>query len=409
LSTEPLNRRRAIVHGPCVLLAVACFSVKLKAASVDFRPAMRFGLFHDGNINVIGGKQGDDIAALSFDFAWDRTTPTTRFELLYRPAYVYYREASELDYFANTLVIDFRKQQSDESEIKVAGYLTRTDRQGQTQFTASTATTYVPRSTQTIATVDVDGTHPAGKRGFLDWRIRGGVNLYTDVHVPDNPDTPTIDESINIDFNDSGWYSGRLDWRQEVSRRNTLGLGFAASHFGYEDTPGVVVAALGMVGTSQASPLWTFDYAVGVSRATSDGSSDDGFTFDATVRYAAGRASTFEAGARQVFSPGTGVGGATQDLGAWLSFSHDRADRGLFGEAVGGYWKRDALEIGTPAVGDTETFNVSGSMGWAFNRFVALEWAYAFIDQTGTNGANSAFDTTYSTYGIYLRWAIRGR
>jgi hypothetical protein len=386
------------------LLIAACFVVEARAASMDFRPAMRFGLFHDGNIDVIGGAQGDDVAALSFDFAWDRETPTSRFDLLYRPSYVYYRQASELDYFANTLVIDFRKQQSDDSQIKVEGYFTRTDYQGQTQFAADRATTFVPRSTQTIVSLDVDGTHPAGKRGYLDWRVRGGVNLYTD--VPDNPDTTAVDP---VNFNDSGWYSGRLDWRQEVSRRSTLGFGFTAAHFGYELTPSVVTAAVGLVGTSQASSLWTFDYGVGVSRATSDGTSDDGFTFNATVRYAAGRASTFEAGARQVFSPGTGVGGATQDLGAWVSFTHDRTDRGLFGEAVGGYWKRTAAEIGTFAVGDTQTFNVSGSMGYGFNRFVALEWAYAFVDQTGTNGANSAFDTTYSTYGIYLRWAIRGR
>jgi hypothetical protein len=385
------------------VLVAACFVVKVRAASMDFRPSLRFGLFHDGNVNVIGGAQGDDVAALSLDLVWDRTTATSNFELLYRPSYVYYQTASELDYFANTLVVDFRKQQSDDSQIRVDGYFTRSDRQGQTQFAADRATTYVPRSTQTIASIDVDGTHPAGKRGYLDWRIRGGVNLYED--APDDPATTPVEG----DFNDSGWYSGRLDWRQEVSRRNTLGLGGGAAHFGYELTPSVFVVSLGLVGTCQASPLWTLDYAIGASRATSDGTSDDGLTFNTTIRYAAGRASTFEAGARQVFSPGTGVGGATQDLGAWVSFTHDRTDRGLFGEAVGGYWKRDAAEFSSTAVGDTETFNVAGSMGWGFNRFVALEWAYAYIDQTGTNGIDSEFDTNYSTYGIYLRWAIRGR
>jgi hypothetical protein len=405
LSIEPFKRRRALVHRPCVLLVAACFVVRVEAASMDFRPSLRFGLFHDGNINVIGVGQGDDVAALSFDFVWDRNTPTTKFGLVYRPTYVYYRQASNLDYFANTLEVDFTKEGSNQSQVNVSGFFTRTDRQGQTQFTADRATTYVPRSTQTIVSLDIDGTVPAGRRGFLDWRVRGGVNLYTD--LADNPDTPAVDP---IDFNDSGWYSGRLDWRQEISARNTVGLGFAAGHFGYELTPGVVVASLGLVGTYQAGPLWNLDYAVVGSRATSDGSSDNGFTFDVTIQYAAGRASTFEAGARQVFAPGTGVGGATQDLGAWVSYSRNRTERGLFGQALGGYWKRTALEFDAPAtVGDTETFNVAGSMGWAFNRFVALEAAYAFIDQKGTNGANSGFDTTYSTYGIYLRWAIRGR
>lgn len=408
MSTDPIKRRRALVHGIYFLLVPACFTSGVRAADTDFRPSLRFGLFHDGNVNVIGGAQGDDVAALSFDLVWDRNTPTTKFELVYRPSYVYYRQASELDYFANTLEVDFTKEGSNQSQVNVSAYFTRTDRQGQTQFTAASATTYVPRSTQTIASVDVDGTVPAGRRGFLDWRVRGGVNLYEDIQIPDDPVTPEVDP-INFDFTDSGWYSGRLDWREEVSARNTLGLGFVAGHFGYETpTPGVVVASLGLVGTSQVSPSWTLDYAVGAARATSNGSSEDGFTFDATIQYAAGRASTFEAGARQVFAPGTGVGGATQDLGAWISYSHDRVERGIFGQALGGYWKREALEFDAPAtVGNTETFNAAGSMGWAFNRFVALEWAYAFVYQT--NGASSASDTNYSTYGIYLRWAIRGR
>ena len=156
--------------------------------------------------------------------------------------------------------------------------------------------------------------------------------------------------------------------------------------------------------------MWTLNYAFGASRAKSDTGSDDGLSFDVTAEYGAGQASTFRAGARQAFSPGSGLGGATKDLGVWVSYGHTRASQGLFGTVLGGYWLRDSLKNASGATeGDTATLNVRGTIGWEFNRFISLEGAYAFVDQNASGGADPGLDTNYSSYGIYLNWAIRGR
>ena len=405
MSIEPLNRRHVLVHGPGVLLVTACFVVKVRAAAVDFRPAMNFGVFHNGNISVIGAGQGDEVTTLAFDLVWDRQTPTSAFALTYSPSVVVYRQSDGLDYFANTLVVDFTRHLSEASQVKVAAYFARTDYQGQTADTADRATTFVPRSTQTLATVSADGTVPAGRRGFVDWQLRVGVDLYED--VPDDPATTAPDQ---IDFNNDTFVAGAIAWRRKLSVRNTLGLGFRAAHFGYESTPTVVGGTFGMVGDSQLGRSWKLAYAVGASRASSDGDSTDGFSFDIRIGYQAGEASTFSVGARQGYSPGRGFGGATQDLGAWISYGRSSIARGITGSVVAGYWQRNALQLAsTSTSGDTETFNVRGSIGWAFNRYVALDGAYMYVYQLGTNGAASALDTNYSSYGLYLRWAIRGR
>jgi hypothetical protein len=367
---------------------------------------MSFGVFHNGNIAVIGGGQGDEGAALVFDIAWDRKTPKSTFAFSYRPSFVVYRESSDLDYFGNTIVLSFSQEVSRASRFNVDAYISRTDYQGPTADTADRATTFVARSTLTLATAKVGGTVDAGRRGFVDWELRGGVDLYKDVN--DDPATVGVDEGQN--FNDGTGIGGRIAWRDELSARNTLGLGLDIAHFGYESEPSVVVESLGLVGTCQAGPSWMLDYAAGGSRATSDGESIDGLSFNATIEYSAGKASTLGAGARQVFAPGTGLGGATQDRGVWLSYAHNAIPRGLSGSVIGGYWQRDALEFASaPPTGDTATFTVNGSIGWNFNRYLTLRGAYVYIDQSARNGSDPALDTNYSSYGLDLRWAIRGR
>jgi len=401
LSIESFDRRYALVQGPGVLLVAACFVLEARAAAVDFRPAMTFGVFHDGNISVIGAGQGDEVATLAFDLTWDRSTPTSTLALSYRPSFVTYHQSSGLDYFANTFALDFTRNSSDAAPFTVGVYLARTDYQGQSADKADSATTFVPRSTQTVASINVNSTVPAGRRGFVDWQLRGGTQLFED--SPDDPTTAAVDP---VDLNDGTWVGGHIAWREELSVRSTLGLALNAGRFGYASTSTVVVATLGLVGTNQLGPSWNFDYSAGASRATSNGAASDGFYLNATIAYVAGGASTFTAGVRQTFSPGSGLGGATQDRGVWVSYTHTSIARGLTGSVFGGYWQRGALQVGS---GDTATLNFRGSIGWDFNRYVALEGTYAIADQVGTNGADPALDTNYGSYGLVLRWAIRGR
>jgi hypothetical protein len=112
-----------------------------------------------------------------------------------------------------------------------------------------------------------------------------------------------------------------------------------------------------------------------------------------------------------VFAPGTGLGGSTQDRGVWIAFGHAPVGNGLSGSVLGGYWQRTELQFATstPSAGDSESFNINGTLGWEFNRYLSINAAYAFIDQNGRNGAPESLDTNYSSYGLYLRWIFRGR
>jgi len=392
----------AVARGAGLFFLATC---TVRAADVDFRPAMTFGLFHNGNIAVTGAGQGDDGAALAFDLNVERATATSTLAFSYRPSYVVYRKSSDLNYFGNTAVMGYSQEYSKSSNFRLDVYASRTDYQGLSQDTKDAAVTFVPRTTLTQASVKAAGTTGAGRRGFVDWEVRAGLDKYDD--VKDNPATAASDP---VDYNDTTAFGGRVAWRGELSARNTLGVGVLASLFGYETGPNVVVEAIGLVGTCEINSFWRLDYAAGASRAVSDADSIDGFSFDATVEYAAGKETTVSGGARQVFAPGTGIGAATQDRGVWFGYAHAPTAKGLSGSALGGYWQRDELAFGTTGpTNNTESFNVNGTLGWKFNRFLALEANYAYIDQSSRDSSIDSLDTNYSSYGVFLRWAIRGR
>ena len=56
---------------------------------------------------------------------------------------------------------------------------------------------------------------------------------------------------------------------------------------------------------------------------------------------------------------------------------------GLTGSVLAGYWQRTGLPLGGfPTQGDTQTLNANGSIGWSFNRYVALNAVYIFNGQS---------------------------
>jgi len=223
-----------------------------------------------------------------------------------------------------------------------------------------------------------------------------------------------------VDFNDSIDFGARGAWRRELSERSSLGLGLDASYFDFEDTDSVFVESLGVVGTYNTARTMTLSYAVGATRANSEGDSDTAMYLDVTITRTPTETSAFGAGVRQSYTPGSGVGGATQDRGGWVSYDRTSPARGVNASILGGYWERLGVEFGepsatppppgTPVSGDTKTFTVSGSVGWSFNRYVALSAAYAYVDQRADSGsAADSLDTRYGSYGVNLRWNISGR
>ncbi len=406
MSTEPEAPPRVDVRVPASLAVAILACVPAGAAEVDFRPAMTFGVFHDGNIAVVGEGPGDEFGTLGFDLAVDRKTPQSVFAFSYQPSYTAYRESGDLDFFSNTVVVSFVRTASLDTRFTVEADVSRTQYQGQTSYAADRPTTFVPRTTETGARASVGGTVAAGRRALFDWQARAAHQRFKD--LSDNPATPaTIDP---VDFNDSTAFGALARWRHQLSERASLGLGLDVAHFGYETSSGAFVESLGLAGTYLTARTVTLTYAAGVTRAAADGDAITGLSVEGAVTHTVSVRASVSGGVRQSFAPGTGLGGPTQDRGAWVSCSRTAPVRGLSGSLLGAYWQRDGLELGTAqAQGDTTTIGVSGAIGWSFNRYVALNGAGSFVDQSGRNGADPSLDTSYGSYGVYLRWAIRGR
>lgn len=406
MSTDPEALPRIAVRVLASLVALGTARVSARAADVEFRPSLTLGAFHDGNIAVVGGGRGDDFATLGLNLAVDRKTAQSVFNFSYRPSYAAYRESSDLDFFANTVVMSFARTSSLQSRLTVDADVSRTQYQGQTDYGADRATTLVPRTTETGAHFSVGGTASGGRRSLFDWQARGAIQRFKD--LPDNPATPVPNDVL--DFNDSTAFGARGGWRRELSERATLGLGLDLAHFSYEHDESAFVESLGLAGTFLTARTVTLNYAAGATRAVTKGESVTGVSFEGAVTHTVSERTNVAGGLRQTFAPGTGLAGPTQDRGGWVSFTHTAPLRGLSGSLLGGYWRRDGLQFGTTQTqADTTTSGANGTIGWSFNRYVALNASASYVYQRGRNGADPSLDTDYGSYGVYLRWAIRGR
>lgn len=415
------------------LSLAALATVGSRAAEVDFRPVLSFGLFHDGNVAVVGDAsgQGDDVAATSADLALSRTTPTSTLTFSYRPSYVAHRTDSNLNYFGQSVDLNFTDSSSRSSQyvFDVSGY--RSERQGVRPTSPSDANTFVPRSMQTHFNARVRGTH-TGRRNIIDWEVRGETDNYSVTHVTPAPTPPTCTTDAECDDHDpcttdtcsvgacqhvsngtcnfqSSYSAGALAaWRYEISEKSSVGLGLNIDGHFYDSLPNVYTESLGLVGGHTFDRATTLTYAAGVSRSSSSGISDTNFAANVTLGRTITEVSSLTAGIRQAFSQGSGLGGVTLDTGGYVSYTHLAPRPGITGSVTAGYWRRDPANLGSAsATASTQTLSASASIGWNFNRRLSLNLSDSFSDQTSSDTA--ALNTSYNTIGFGLRWAIRGR
>jgi hypothetical protein len=395
-----------------VALAVLIAARSARAAEVVFRPALTFGLFHDGNVNVVNydastgmetSTKGDDLASIAVDLAVDRNSPNSTLSFSYRPAYRKYKEASELDYFENIVLLAYSREIASGTRTDVGFDAMRSQSQGIRSFNASRPSNLIPRTQLTRTQAHVDGTIAAAQRSFIDWGFRGGIDRYDAV------------EGITLQ-NDAA----NAAWRYALSERGTLGLGVDVGWIGFqavavsgsvpvESLSDVVTENLSLVGTQSVSRMTTLDYGAGVVRSTSAGRSFTNGSFDLTVSRLIADRSELRAGVAREVTPGTGFGGASLDTGGWVAYSHNAPRRGLNGSLNGAYWLRETVDSEAADSGRLTTLNLSGALGWNFSPYLALNATYAYVDQGSPAGSASALDTRYGSYGLFLRWSLRGR
>jgi hypothetical protein len=402
LSTEGFRAVRA-----CAVLAfgVALLARPAGAAEVDFRPILTFGLFHNGNIQIIGDNAiGDDSAAVAVDLAVDRITATGTFRFLYQATYVGYRQNSGLNYMGNLIAASYVKELSRRSRMQATGGVSRTDTQGVAAGSinseglanpnADRSLTFLPRTTITEGYGTVSGSVGAGRRGFVDWLVSARVNRYDDVP--------------GVVFNNSTSAGALGGWRYELSERSTLGFAVGVEWFGYEVTDDTLSTTVALTGTHELGRETTMTYAAGATRTTTAGDSSTSGRFLLSFARALTETSNLNAGVRQSVTPGTGLQAATNDTGGWVSYTPWNPRNGLYGALDGAYWLRKTLPTDTAPTTSTETLNVAGALGWRFTRYLSLSAAYAYYFQKDRSDATSTLNTRYASYGLFLRWAIRG-
>jgi hypothetical protein len=362
------------------------------AAEVDFRPALTFGAYYNGNTAVVGDAtgSGDGAAAVAADLAVERTTPVSSLVFSYRPSYVAYRNESDLNYFGQSVDFSYARAATRQARYTYDLNAYRTERQGVRPTSPSDPATFVPRSMQTHVGARVHGTHE-GRRNLIDWEVRGNLEDYS---------LSTLENSSGL--------GALVTWRYEVSEKNSVGLGLILNTLLYETLPTVYVESFGVVGAHEFSRSTSMTYAAGVSMTNSDGSSSTNFAADVSISRSITEVSSLSAGVRQAVSRGSGLGGVSLDTGGYVSYSHMAPRRGVTGSVIAGYWRRDPIAVGAAAASaSTTTLSAGGSVGWNFNRFLSLNFAYAYSDQSSSDPAT--LDTRYSSYGLNLLWDIRGR
>ncbi len=388
-------RRSAILA-----LWIAALGPTASAAEVDFRPVLSFGAFYSGNVLLVGVPEGDEIAAVALNLDLDRKLPGSTFSFRYQPAYVWYRQYSEFNYLGNTVALSYAKERSRRSGMSASLDASRTDFQGITASNSNRPNTIVPRTTITRVYALVGGSEAVAQRSLMDWQVRAEVHRYKD--VPD------------VVFDNSSAIGARGGWRYELSERSSLGLALTLDRFAYDLQANVIDAALLLTGTYKLGRSTEMQYDVGVTHAKSGGLSRTDGAFRVSFTQALTDVSRLNAGASQSITQGTGLQASptqesglqasTLDSGAWISYEGSQRGRGLHGRVDGAYWYRSGL-----GAGHISTLNFSSSLGWTFNRYVSLSAAYAYVRQSVKTDTPSALNTYYPSYGINLRWAIRGR
>ncbi|HEX4824857.1 MAG TPA: hypothetical protein VFV19_11130 [Candidatus Polarisedimenticolaceae bacterium] len=394
---------------------------------------MSFGLFHEGNVAVIGDtSSGDDAAAISVALPVERRTPNSQLRFRYEPTYVAYQNNSDLNYLGQQAHLMYGLTPSKTSSYSFDLDAVRTDHQGVRSTDPQTAVTFVPRTTQTNASAVIRGDH-TGRRNLIGWEVRASMDRFSAPNAVghttavsctvsadcDDGDVCTIDSCVNnvcqhgldqsnpaCHLQDSTGAGASASWRYALTERSSLGLGLDAQVYTFDGLPTAYVESLGVVGAHTFSRTLSMTYIAGAAFAGSGNESDTEPVGDVTLSRATSETTTLSAGARRWVSQGSGIGGASLDQGAYVNYAYSPLHRGANGGVTAGYWKRDPLSISASANAvSTDTLSANLYFGWNFNQYLSLNANYAYSDQTSSQ---NALNTQFGSYGAYLRWSILG-
>lgn len=373
--------------------ALAPFQARA-AAKVQFLPSVEAFYFRDGNPNVIGVSEAEDVARtqLNLDLESESRTDTWHFNYsIYREVYV---DVSDLDNTGMWLSTSYRTDTSRRAWYDVNLFGVRTERQRIRDETIENPDSLVERTTIDRFQLTATGRVETGERSFIRWAGGGYINNYDDL------------PQQGITYNDSNSVRGALGWGYEVSRTVDLGVVYAYGHFAFEETPTVESNTLDIAASFELGPKTELRAAAGVLYYEEDSFDSTAPSFLLQLQRDVTRGSSLLFGLRQGISPGTGQGGATEDYGGYVRWNY-RPAREYRINLMATYWHRD--RIGVAAGTGTEGFRTLSELEWTPGRHFSTGIFHIYNDQNSLDSAGSSGDTKYNSGGVNFRWDIRGR
>jgi len=396
LSTDPRHRRRPVARlgGAALVVCALAPSPARAAAKVEFLPSVEAFYFRDGNPNVIGVSEAENVARTQLNLDLESESPTTQWLFnysIYREVYV---DVSDLDNTGMWLSTSYSTDASRRASYDVRFFGVRTERQHIRRETIESPDTLLPRTTIDRFQLQADGRVETGQRSFIRWAGSGSIQNYED--LPDE----------GITYNDSDSVRAGLGWGYEVNRKVDLGVVYGYGRFTFEETPTTQTNTLDIAASVELGPRTELRAAAGLL-VYEEGSFDDATpSFLLQIERGVSRGSSLLFGLRQGISPGTGQGGATEDYGGYVRWNY-RPAREYRIDLSTTYWHRD--RIGLDAGTGTEGFRTLSQLWWTPTDYLELGVFHIYNDQSSLDGGSSSGDTSYNTGGVNIRWDVRGR
>lgn len=411
------KRKPGTGPGIAVLVLVLSTTASIGAADTQFIPSVEFSAGRDGNVAVVGvevegeGQQRvpDDYVRLLLDLLLRRTTRASELSFRYRPARVEYREADQLDNTEHDVALFFASTVSRRTTLGVEARWYRTQRQGIDPERPDAPVTLVNRTNYQRGIVSVTGETRFGKRSSVSW---GGGAWAQDYEDQDLQDSLTGFATLGY-----GW---------AYSERGSVGITYNYQHIRYEEAPalGILEDDTLNINTIQVGTKRTFgkntEGSLGIGAFTAEtldtSVSDPSYNLSITHRVL--EKNLFMLGLARMASAGGGQRRATVDEGGYLSWTYTPI-KALDLNVNAGFWRRDDLATlvdepvpGTPLPGTEpggrNTITTNTTLSWNTGRFVSLGVFHRYNRQEEADAPTASSNTSYNSYGLFLRWNIRG-
>lgn len=385
---------------PVLALAlVLSFTPASRAARTVFDPSVELSYSVDGNPDIVGdGEQepeSDEVAGIALDLKLRITGRTTESELSYRPFYQAYAEDADRNHVEHVVSFGLESTPGPRLSTRLRLDAASSERQGVGRD-VGLPTTLVPRSRIDSGSIAVSQSIAAGQRLTWNWSLSGGATRFDDA------------EASTVSLEDSSEYRFGTGFRHASTRRVAFGLDLDGEMLEYDTRQDTAVVGLSAALDVQAGKFTTWSLSGGVQRAENDGGAETSPSFGVAVSREISNRSSLSAGGRRSVSRGTGLAGATRDLGLFVGYAVNPGRSWSFRTRIA-YWDREELEIDAAEPTSVESLVTTTTIDWYVTRRISVGVQHEYRDQSAPRDVTEPVVANDHSGGIFLRVQALGR